>query len=187
MRLPILVILTFLAAGLATADDSGLEVPRPKDLVKAIGDADDRGLMVDSGTRVYVMVEVLSDDAKAIGLTEELITSKVELQLRRNGVPVGSEQEALASGTFLDVNCGVTGKAFALNVDFNREVSYLVDGKLRSVIASTYHKGARGTHGGDSRNVMQLLTDIIDVFSNDYLRSNQVGKASNKPEAGDGK
>jgi hypothetical protein len=129
----------------------------------------------------------MTDGAKALGLTEDLIRSKAELQLRRNGVPVGAREDALASGIYLYVKCGVTGKAFALNIDFHRDVIYSVDGNLHSVNASTYHKGGQGTHGGDASYVIQALTDIIDMFSNDFLRANQAIRSSNKPDAGDGK
>jgi len=167
MRIMIIALLALLVGGFASAADSGLEV--------------------NSGTKIYVLVENLSDDAKATGLTKEFIASKTELQLRRNGVPVGSRKNAYASGVHLYVNCGVTGKAFALSVEFRREVSYRAGGQTHSVMSSTYNQGGQGTHSGDRQFIVQTLTDFLDVFSNDFLKSNPVGKASNKINSGDGK
>lgn len=152
MRIAIIVMLALMVASFASAADSGLVVPR--------------------GTKVYVLVEDINDSANKIGLTEELIINKVELQLRRNGVPVGTKADSLVDRMYLYVNCGFTGPAFAINIDFKRQVFYLVGDKLHSVTASTYHRGGQGTHGSDRGHVIKVLTDLIDEFSNDFLKSN---------------
>lgn len=168
MRILILgILLAFMAPGIVSAADSGLEMP--------------------PGTKVYVLVEDISNDAKAIGLTTEFITGKAELQLRKNGVPVGTKEESILSGSYLYVNCGVTGRAFAIDIDFRRKVFYRVGDVIHSVTGSTYHTGGQGTHGANSRYVVQAMTDLIDLFSNDYLRSNQQKTMFNKSNAGDGK
>lgn len=154
MKIFILVLLTFLVSGFASAADSGLEV-KP-------------------GTKVYVLTERLDENARAIGLTEDLIASKVELQLRRNGIPVGTQNDYAVSGAYLYVNIGVTKVAFSLRIDFNREVFYRVGNKQYTVSASTYSKGGTGTHNNNNRYVVDNLTDLIDQFSNDYIRTNQL-------------
>ena len=168
MRTSILVLLTLMISSLTSAQQ-------------------DTGLEVLPGTKICVIVENISADAKAIGLTKELITTKVELQLRRNGVLVGTEDDAAESGMFLYVTCGVTDIAYALNIHFKRFVFYRVGDDLHSVTASTYQKGGRGTHAYDSQYVIQFLIDLIDMFSNDFLKANQDMNSSNKADVGDGR
>lgn len=67
--------------------------------------------------------------------------SKVELQLRRNGVPVRTEEDSFAFGVYLYVDVGVTGRAFSLGIDFYRRVCYLVGEDLHAGYASTYRLG----------------------------------------------
>jgi len=130
------------------------------------------GLEVSQETKVYVLVEITGEEAKAIGLTKEHITSKVELQLRKNGIAVGTNEEALASGLYLYVTCNVIGKAFSVSIEFQREVSYRVGNKLHTIYAPTYIREGTGTHGSKRNYIVQALVDYIDEFSNDFLKSN---------------
>lgn len=167
MRLAIVALVILFAPGVASSEDSGLEV--------------------DSGIRIYVLIEDLDEDAKAIGLTKELVAGRVELQLRRNGVPVGTREDSFASGVCLYVDCGIIGKAFALSIDFNRDVFYRVGDEVHSLTASAYNNGVLGTHDGNCRDVIQALTDIIDLFSENFLGTNQASKTPNRTDVGDGK
>ncbi|MBT3193124.1 MAG: hypothetical protein HN341_11270 [Verrucomicrobia bacterium] len=162
MRTAVLGLLTLLTAGVVAARPLGLEV--------------------ESGTKVFVVTEDLSDYAKEIGLTKELITNKVELQLRRNRIPVVTQKESDASSVYLYVNVNVMRRAFSYAVEFNRKVFYRVDGTLYSLKATTYTRGGVGTHGGDRNYLLQNVIDKVDQFSNDYLRSNPNLNPSNKTD-----
>lgn len=137
--------------------------------------AADTGLEVEPGTKIYVLTEYLDgDEARSIGLTKDLITSKVELQLRRNGISVGTREEGLVSGVYLYVNVGVTGQAFAVSVEFKRKLVYPVDGKIYSVFATTYDQGSLGIYGSRGSNfILENLLKLIDIYSNDFLRANE--------------
>lgn len=142
-------------------------------LISGSVSASDSGLKVQPETKIFVLVEKVEKESVKFGLTKELIVNKVELQLRRNGIPVGSMEDGLKSGIYLYVNCGVTGNAFSINVDFERDVKYFVGNDVHSVTASTYHLGGQGIHNNDSRWVIENILNFIDTFSNDFLRSNQ--------------
>lgn len=152
MKIATLVLLLLVIAGVTSASDSGLEVP--------------------PGTKVYVLVEDVSEDAKKSGLTKELIESKVELQLRRNGIAVGTREDGFESDLYLYVVVGVTTNAFAVNIDFMRKVYYHVGDNIHSVRGSTYSKSGSGIYG-NSQYMIQMLIDFIDLFSNDFLKSNR--------------
>ena len=92
------------------------------------GNCGDLGLEVPTGTKIYVMVEDLADanDAKEIGLTRDLIQSKVEIQLRKNGISVGMLKENVTPNVILYVSVLVVEKAYFFNIEFYRKVAYLV-------------------------------------------------------------
>ena len=100
MRIAIVALLVFVATGSA---------PVPKSKAS--------GLEVPPGTKLWVFVEDLPDDAKKLGLSWYVIKAKVELQLRRNGIPVGNGEDLFKDGVLVYVKCayrrGRTGPLMA--------------------------------------------------------------------------
>ena len=100
-----------------------------------------------------------------------MILSKCELQLRRNGIAVGKRSDGMTSGVHLYVNCGITGRAFANTIEFKRNVTYRVGAVQHSSLATTYRRAGQGI-ATDGKFVIECLIDLVDVFSNDFIKSN---------------
>lgn len=82
-RLTIFLMAFFILVSVQFSSSAGSEIClSPKDSLKGV-------------ESFSVLVEGLSESAKSIGLSEQLIQSKVELQLRKNGLPVVDEEAKL--------------------------------------------------------------------------------------------
>lgn len=128
------------------------------------------GLEVDPGYQVWVVVEDLPPEARDIGLAEDRILSTVELQLRRNGVPVTRERR---NDPFLYVNINVSRSVFSINLMFPRTITFAARGELFECSAPTWLNGAMGQHSGDASVLLDGLKEYVDLFSNDFLRANE--------------
>lgn len=156
MRLAIVALLLFAVTDIASAEEIGT------------------GLEMPPGTRLDVAVEKPNADAKKIGLSEQLIRSKVELQLRRNGVEVGTKEDYLKSKAYFYVRCTVVGESYNIVIRLNRRVSYTVGDKTYVINATTYNKSSTGTVGSSGGDfVIKHLLNYIDEFSNDFIKANQ--------------
>lgn len=132
----------------------------------------DTGVELPKNSPIPIVVEQLSKDALDIGLTEDLIRSKVELQFRRNGIqPAAGDPKSIAKGYFVYVRVSVAKSVFALDIGFHRNVTYTVLGQDYSTGATTYDKSAIGVHGGDSSYVISKLLEGVDLLSNEILKS----------------
>ena len=135
----------------------------------------DSGLEVAKNTPIYVLVAKLSENAKGIGLTDDLIRNKVELRLRQNGIRISNETDWLlsAGGTYLHISVGVTDGAYSFSISLNRIVNYTVDSKSYKVFAETYNISAFGICGESLRYVIDNILNYVDIFSGDFLRVNK--------------
>ena len=138
------------------------------------GVEDGSGLEAPSGSKVYVIVERVSIEAEQLGLTKEFIKSKAELQLHRNGIPIGSLEESHQAGFYLDVNVHVTKYSFSINLSLNRNVYYYVGDKIYSTLGTTYKWSGTGNHGLKWETVIQGLNERIDAFSIDFIRDSNL-------------
>jgi len=149
-----------------------------------IASAFDTGLEVPSGTKIYVVVSGVDndDEAKKIKLTKELIESKVNSQLRKNGIILGTHWDAVNTGIFLSVGINVTGKAYSTDIQFKRPLFYNIGKKNYSVIGITWESGGLGTHANMNKPILDNLINSIDIFSNEFLKANPNYLGSGKPD-----
>ncbi len=130
------------------------------------------GLETGGDMRVHVLVEDLPEDARQIGLTKQLIQSKVELQLRRNGITPSSKETLEALGYFLYIKVNVVDSCFNIDVEFARITSYIVGYKTYRKIATTWKTGSTGVYG-NAKYIIGWLLDNIDIFCNEFLSVNE--------------
>ncbi len=139
------------------------------------------GLEVLPGTKIPVVIERLDDECEKLGLICDLIKSKVELQLHRNGITVCNKEDQTKSDVYLYVQCNVKSNAFSIKIHFNRIMYYWVGKNKHIVVASPYHKDVVGIHGFDREFIIQGLIDLVDIFSNDFIKSNQKKTMKSNP------
>jgi hypothetical protein len=149
----------------------------------------DTGLEVPSGTRIYVLVSGVenNDKAKKIKLTKELIESKVNSQLSKNGIILGTYWDAVNTGIFLSVGVNVVGKAYSTDIQFKRPVFYAIGKNRYSVTGITWEAGGLGTHANMNKPVLDNLINSIDTFSNEFLKANPNYLGPSKPDKSSGK
>lgn len=132
---------------------------------------------------IQVFIANLSDDAKDIGLSKELVRSKVELALRRNGITVIDpfrihdieENEVKTLDHILSVEILVVGNAFSFYINFFRTVRYQSSDKDYITRAAVWTRSATGTHGYSSSYIIESLEDYLDIFINEFFRANDFG------------
>jgi len=129
---------------------------------------DGTGCELPKGSKIPVLIEHIGDDEIRVGLSKDLVQSKVELQLRKNGL--NSVTADLHSPYYCYVNIGVVGNAFTISVDFDRRVTYEVNGLKFTRIASVYHKEGAGD-GANGKYIINALLDSIDMLSNEIQKS----------------
>jgi len=141
-------------------------------------------LALDTGTgleileyeEVHIVIEYLSQDALDAGLSRDLIRSKVELQLRRNGLkPLDPE---MSKSGHLYVNVFVIGSAFSISVKFSRVVSYAPDyfqkpDETYETFATVYSKHYLMSGNVKPSEVYGAIADLLDGFINEYIKANE--------------
>jgi hypothetical protein len=137
--------------------------------------------------QLYVYINDLSEDAKKFGLNKQLIKSKIELKLRQNDIEVPTLEfndiELLKELNKLDklypyileVDISFVGNvlfgAFNINLFFKRSAIYSnKDTNYKKNIIS-YHRGITGKTT-NKNFIMNSLQDEIDIFINDFHKSN---------------
>ena len=116
----------------------------------------------------------LDEDASTIGLTEDGVRRTVELQLQANGVPVEGESNSLAPLLF--VRLMVLGPApwgVYLNVELLQVSSILANQEIRR--RRTWDRGIQGrypTAASARQAIRDALSNLVDIFSNDYRTVN---------------
>ena len=131
------------------------------------------GVELPKNAPVPVLVENVRPKEDDLGLTREFILSKVELELRRNGI-TPEDGSVSDRGYFIYINVSVTGDAYAWEVSFGRQIEYDVKGKKYRRLSHTYSKEGYGTYGVESeaRNViMNEVISAVDILSNKILES----------------
>ena len=156
-RVAVVVLLLALASG-ETA--YGQSAEQQRDSLAGIGS-------------VRVIIQPLSENGKAIGLREDGLKALVELQLRRNGVPVTE----LPDSSFLYVNVLVLDRdtpiVSTISVALRQRVIRLAN--RRSQFATTWEAAitARRSSADRTRDfIRDTISEEVDVFSNDYLAVN---------------
>ena len=128
-----------------------------------------------------LLVENLSNDAKELGLSEDVIWTAAESRLRSAGIYT---EEVEPFGRMLYVRVGVAGGAYAVEVDFLKSfVDYSLAVETDSLLdalqsggygkATTWDSSGLGTHGTRPEVVMGEVARHLDRFLADYLRVNE--------------
>ncbi|WP_136796034.1 hypothetical protein [Desulfosediminicola ganghwensis] len=129
------------------------------------------GLETNGDITVEMFYGTLDDDCKSIGLTRELLQSKVELRLRRNGLtPVTTEDDPY----YLFVKVVATKTAFSTGLEFRRKITYRVKGKEYVKYATVWTDNTVGAHANSKEYIMGGLYDKLDTFSAKYLSINKL-------------
>ncbi len=123
---------------------------------------------------LFVVVENLSDAAKALNLTTDVIQTDVELKLRLAGIHVVKLQVGakLSGSPYLYVNVTATEDHRAAYVDVE------LDQDATLVRNSTYAQGVTTWSTGvilsnaSGQDVRNYIKDHIDKFLNDWLSVN---------------
>jgi hypothetical protein len=125
---------------------------------------------------VQVLVEDLSDSAKALGLERETIQTDVELKLRLAGMRVLSEEEGnnTPGNPSLYVNVRVVRSAAAVAVELKQSVRSVRNGEL--TLGTTWSAGGVGTNL-TAESIRRHIKDYIDAFLNAWLSVNPKGNA----------
>jgi hypothetical protein len=125
--------------------------------------------------RVEVVVERLEPDVERAGLTQQQLQIDVELQLRKAGIRVLTQREALAvpGQPYLYINANVVPRsgeltAYSISVELEQLASLETNGSL--AIASTWSAGSTGSVGSERLDFIRgRIKDRVDEFINAYL------------------
>ena len=113
-----------------------------------------------------LVVESLHDDAGKIRLTRARLQAAVESRLRS-----ARPYDESSTTAYLYVNVAVVGRAFGIDLEYNKLVSDIATGELG--MATTWNIGSTGTHGGDASYIVSSLSEKLDRFLVEYLRVNE--------------
>ena len=128
------------------------------------------------GGKVSLLVEYLSESAKAIGLTRETVEMTVRSRLR------GARIYDANAGPYLYVNTSADKMAFSISFEFKQKFFKPQIVRQSSEIGlSTNFKGdatgwnerVAGTHVSDSGFILQYVGQLTDIFIDEYLRVNE--------------
>ena len=129
----------------------------------------DRFRLFNAYRPMLLVVERLSSDAQAAGLTRERIQLAAESRLRAARLYTESIEKANAAYLYININVG--GPAFSISVRYQKLVTDLATNSDN--VASTWNTGSTGTHGGDTGFIIQDLSSHLDRFLAGYLRVNE--------------
>ncbi len=131
------------------------------------------GLEVTNPEIVPVLIEGLGQEAYDLGIT----TIQLREWMRPRFSQVDLEYEEAGDDPdfrYLYVQLEVAGGAFSIDLNFDRQVYFDANGVPNATIASTWKKGLVGLHNSDISFVQSSLEQLLDMFFNDYLASNDL-------------
>ena len=134
---------------------------------QAISDRD-RFKLFNACRPMKLVVENLTPDAQAVGLTRERIQLAVESRLR--AARLYTESTEKANDTYLYVYIHVVGHAFTIIVSYYKLVTDLVNNS--NGLATTWIAEGTGT-SEDAGFIIQGLSGHLDEFLAGYLRVNE--------------
>jgi len=123
-------------------------------------------------SEVNVVVEEMSDEAEADGLTQRSLLRAVERQLELRGVPIGNSRYAADLYINVSTHLGSTGLyAYYARVSV-QQLATLEVNQLRSFV-DTWDMASLGAVGGAYLSeVEQVVTQLVDLFCDDYFKMN---------------
>ena len=131
----------------------------------------DTGLETGGDRNIRIVVESLYENAHQFGLSEELIQAKVELQLRKHGLK--GTNESRGNG-FLYINVITVENAFCVFVSYARHVTYTVGLETFNTYGRVWTQNGAGIHSGDGSFLIERILELVDIFSAEYLKANNL-------------
>jgi hypothetical protein len=128
--------------------------------------------------RVYVLIENLSPEATAAGLSQDALRTNVELRLRRMGIQVVPKGTKGAGYVYLQLNFMEierdTTYAYGGLLSMN-EAATLVRNKEWEPAVITWSTGQIGFAGRNrlSEGIGNMLDAMLNAFENDWLAVNR--------------
>lgn len=129
---------------------------------------------------VGVLVEDIKKKAEEKGLTEERVQTTVELELRKVGIKVLSEEQLSntpgAPYLYINIHAVVRDDGFVLHnisLELKQTVALARDDST-TCIATTWSKGSLGTAGAEKIDQIRsvALVSLLEEFLNDWLAVN---------------
>ncbi len=134
-------------------------------------DEDERENLTDI-REINVVVEDLTDDAEAAGLTRRTLESAIERRLEGRRVPLGNSRNAADLYVSVDTHLGATG-LYAYCVEVAVQQLVTIEGNQLRTLADVWDVGSLGTVGtANLPQVEQVVIQIVDSFIEDYLEMN---------------
>ena len=129
---------------------------------------------------VKVVIQGLTTDAGAAGISERTLRTKVELALRQAGIRVVKDSQRdyfFLDVAIMDVKVGERIVGYAYNVHYSLSRStYILDGSLPSaaLFAVVWNSDqlAMTSMTGVSSTIYETVQDQLEEFLNDYLTAN---------------
>lgn len=128
----------------------------------------DRFRLFNACRPMNLVVEDLSSDAQAVGLTRERIQLAAESRLR--AARLYTESREKANRAYLYISIHVLGRAHSITVNYNKWVTDLANNS--NGLATTWVTGGTGTHD-TAGFIIQYLSSYLDEFLAEYLRVNE--------------
>ena len=121
---------------------------------------------------VNIVVEQLSDDAEAAGLTRRSLIAAVEQQLEMRGVPQGSSRQGADLYINVSTHQGVTG-LYAYYARVAVQQLATIEGNQLKSLVDTWARASLGVVGGGNLpQVEQVVLELVDLFCDDYFEVN---------------
>lgn len=121
-----------------------------------------------------VLIEALPDGAKALGLTEDMLQTDVELKLRLAGLRVlpMKQAEAVPGSPHIYVAVNLTDDSVAASIDVAIHENATLERNGHFAIAvDTWTKGITVEHP-TADGLRERVKDLIDAFLDDWLAAN---------------
>jgi len=134
-------------------------------------DQDERENLTDI-REINVLVENLTDDVEAAGLTRRTLETSIERRLEERRVPLGSSRSAADLYVSVDTHLSATG-LYAYCVEVSVQELVTIEGNQLRTLADVWEVGSLGTVGrANLPQVEQVVLQIVDSFIEDYLDMN---------------
>lgn len=119
-----------------------------------------------------LVVENLTPDAQAVGLTRERIQLAAESRLR--AARLYTESMEKANRAYLYINIHVIGRAHHIAVRYKKWVTDLAtNSNGPATMWNTHGTGTHSTHSENAGFIIQHLSGSLDEFLAGYLRVNE--------------
>ncbi|MBE0536908.1 MAG: hypothetical protein IH624_14685 [Phycisphaerae bacterium] len=176
-----------LLATLSTVGTSQKNDPIAESLRRAANTEDERIARLPYDVRslvgvqgIFVLVEYLDEDSKAVGLTEDQLKTDIELKLRLAGIKVNSSEDRRFSDDSFTIYVNITSirrdllLVYSASVQLRQDVYLARKPNRYCERATTWQKSCIGTVGESKATtvIRDAVKDRTDMFVNDYLTAN---------------